>query len=202
MQHRRLVGLGTDSAVNSRPANHLLASLSAADFDLLAGKSKSNWSLQPKCRNSVPCCTEFFSRRNRYSGGGEIGFAVSNKVPANMAVQKHSAIANKRSLRRSIKRATGKPQLRAKTKPRQRTSAPRYYIVIVNERYYTYSIEGPLAKCEQWHAAAKAANSAGAQIGVYAPSPPLLSSDSARTWAQRNFSYPVFQTRGSILALS
>jgi CRP-like cAMP-binding protein len=32
------VRLGTDSVVNSRPANHLLASLSAADFDLLAGK--------------------------------------------------------------------------------------------------------------------------------------------------------------------
>jgi CRP-like cAMP-binding protein len=32
------VGLRTDSAVNSRPANHLLASLSASDFDLLAGK--------------------------------------------------------------------------------------------------------------------------------------------------------------------
>jgi 4-alpha-glucanotransferase len=118
-----------------------------------------------------------------------------------MAVQKRSAVANKRSPRKSIKLAAGKPQVRAKTKPRQRTAA-RYYIVIVNERYYTYSIEGPLAKCEQWHAAAKAANSAGAQIGVYAPSPPLLSSDSARTWAQRNFSYPVFQTRGSILALS
>jgi hypothetical protein len=120
-----------------------------------------------------------------------------------MAVQKRSAIANKRSPRKLIKRAAGKPtQLRAKTKPRQRTSAPRYYIVIVNERHYTYSIEGPLAKCERWHAAAKAANSAGAQIGVYAPSPPLLSLDSARVWAQRNFSYPVFQTRGSILALS
>jgi CRP-like cAMP-binding protein len=32
------VRLGTDSAVNSRPANHLLASLSASDFELLAGK--------------------------------------------------------------------------------------------------------------------------------------------------------------------
>ena len=32
------MGLRTDSAVNSRPANHLLASLSASDFDLLAGK--------------------------------------------------------------------------------------------------------------------------------------------------------------------
>jgi len=32
------VRLGTDSAVNSRPANHLLASLSASDFGLLADK--------------------------------------------------------------------------------------------------------------------------------------------------------------------
>jgi len=119
-----------------------------------------------------------------------------------MAVQKRSAIANKRRSRKSIKRAAGKPQVRAKTKPRQRTPAPRYYIVIVNERHCTYSIEGPLVRCERWHAAAKAANSAGAQVGVYAPTPPILSSDSARTWAQRNFSYPVFQTRGSILALS
>ena len=38
MQHRRLVGLRTDSVINSRPANHLLASLSASDFELLAGK--------------------------------------------------------------------------------------------------------------------------------------------------------------------
>ena len=128
--------------------------------------------------------------------------SASNTVRANMAVQKRSSIANKRSPQKSIKRGADKPQLRAKTKQRQRTSAPRYYIVIVDELLCTYSIEGPLAKCEQWHAAAKAANSAGAQIGVYAPSPPLLSSDSARMWAQRNFSYPIFQARGSILALS
>src|SRR6476661_9840682 len=119
-----------------------------------------------------------------------------------MTVQKRGSVANKRSLRKSTKRAAEKPALlRAKTKPRQRTPAPRYYIVIVNERRCTYSIEGPLAKCERWHAAAKAANSAGAQVTVHAPTPPLLNSDSARTWAQRNFLYPVFQERGSILAL-
>ena len=120
-----------------------------------------------------------------------------------MAVQKRSSSAYKRSPRKSIKRAANKPtQLRAKTKQRQRAPAPRYYIVIVNERHCTYSIEGPVARCERWHAAAKAANCAGGQVAVYSPSPPLLSSDSARVWAQQNFSYPVFQTRGSILALS
>jgi len=111
-------------------------------------------------------------------------------------------MANKSIPRGLPKRAIARSaQLRAKTKQRQRTPAPRYYIVIVNERHCTYSIEGPLAKCERWHAAAKVANSAGAQVGVYAPTPPLLSSDSARAWAQQNFSYPIFQARGSILAL-